>query len=433
MEFKDLVFPPKSRDEVGRIQSARKRIAFERARASPFYRGRLDGIDADRLDDPQVWTRIPILTKEELRDIAPEDFHAAFCIRPDSDAVEYWRSGGSTGRPLFYPRSTEDMEVAIEMWRRLWLAAGCTAADKAHISFPMGIHPVGHLYARSAELLGIGTIWAGAGNNTASDLQIDLIRTLKPTVWIGMASYGLQLASLAERQGFDLSRWTVRKILCAAEPLSRPKRAKLERLWNAEVYDQFGCTEIGAMGSESEKHDGLHLWSDLAFVEVVDPASGRAVAPGESGQLVMTPYYSNTITPFLRWDLGDIGTFAEHGETTGALSVFPVFRHSARTSGFFKVRGININHSDFEDFMHQHVAVTDFRLEVADGETLDLLRLKVELRNDAPRDAIAAPLLASIKRTFEVTPEIEYLEVGILAQLFINDVKAKRFLDSRSR
>lgn len=431
MQYRDLIFPARSREEIARIQSARKRVAFERARQSPFYRGKLDHIDPARLDDPAEWRRIPILTKDELRDIPAEKFHEAFCIAPEVDTVEYWRSGGATGRPLFYPRTAEDMHVSLDMFKRLWLSAGCTREDKAHISFPLGVHPVGSLFARAAELIGIGTVWAGAGSNTPSELQLDLIRTLKPTVWIGMASYALQLAALAERQGFDLAKAGVRKVISAAEPVSAAKRARIERLWNAELYDQFGCTEIGGLASESDRHDGFHVYTDLVHMEVVDPDTSKVLPAGEQGVLVMTSLWTNTMTPFLRWNMGDIGTMVEHGATSGPLAVYPVFRHAARTAGFFKVRGININHNDFEDFMHRQEAVTDFRLEVAEGGTLDVLRLQLEAKRDVARAELERRLLAEIKRAFEVTPAIEFLEVGTLAQLFLNDVKAKRFVDSR--
>ncbi|MBI4465764.1 MAG: phenylacetate--CoA ligase family protein [Acidobacteria bacterium] len=368
-----------------------------------------------------------------MREIPADQFHDVFCIQPDTAAVEYWRSGGTTGRPLFYPRSAEDMAAAMEAWRRLWLAAGCTAEDKAHISLPLGIHPNGHLYARAGETLGIATLWAGAGSNTPSALQLELIKTLKPTVWLGMASYGLHLACLAERDGFDLANWTVKKLLCSAEPLSQSKREKLGRLWGAEVYDQFGCTEGSAMGSESEAQDGMHVWTDLFFVEVVNPETGQPLGYGQMGELVMTPMFGNTITPFLRWNMGDIGRLIEKGATTGPLSVFPVFRHAARATGFFKVRGINLNHSEFEDFIHRNEAVADFRLQVKDGESGDRLVLQLEFRKGADRSEQVNNIRAATKETFEVSPEIEVLEIGTLAQLFISDVKAARFVDSRSR
>jgi phenylacetate-CoA ligase len=430
--FEELSWPP-SAAQVAQAQREGKRRAFERARRAPFYEGRLAGIDADKLDDPAEWAKIPVLHKEELRAIPPEKFHETFCIQPDTAAVEYWRSGGTTGRPLFYPRSAEDVAVALEAWRRLWRSAGCTAEDKALLSFPLGIHPNGQLYARAGETMGIGTIWAGAGTSTPSALQLELIKTLKPTVWLGMASYGLQLASLAERDGFDLASWTIKKLLCAAEPLSKSKRAKLETLWGAEVYDQFGCTEGSSMGSESDAHDGLHLWSDLFHVECVDGDTGEPVGDGETGELVMTPYFGNTITPFLRWNMGDIGSMVERGATRGPLSVFPVFRHAARTTGFFKVRGVNIGHIEFEEFIHRFDTVTDFRLEVTEGETLDRLILQVELRRGAEAASEAAAIEAAIKRLFEVSAEIDVLAPGRLADIFGSDVKAARFIDSRSQ
>ena len=143
---------------------------------APFFRDRLKGIDLDRLDDPAVWAKIPLLTKDQLRQIPADRFHDEFCVAPRSAIVEYWRSGGVTGRPLFYPRSADDMEYSIACFRRAFVVIGATADDLVHVSFPLGIHPVAHLYARAAEDLGIGTIWCGSGSNTASLTQLELIR-----------------------------------------------------------------------------------------------------------------------------------------------------------------------------------------------------------------------------------------------------------------
>jgi phenylacetate-CoA ligase len=180
---------PGSAAEIARIQSERKRIAVERAMQSPFWKRRMPSLDLARLDDPDVWRRIPVLTKEDLRQIPPERFHDEFCIAPRTKVVEYWRSGGATGRPLFYPRSAEDMVTNIMAFERAWALIGATADDCAHLSFPLGVHPVAHLYARAAINLGIGTVWCGAGTNTPSETQLELIEQLKPTIWIGMASY----------------------------------------------------------------------------------------------------------------------------------------------------------------------------------------------------------------------------------------------------
>src|SRR5262249_52696620 len=117
---------PGSREEIARIQRERKRIAVERALSVPFYRDRLRGIDLDRLHEPEVWCRIPLLTKDELRALPSEEFYCAFCVQPLARVVEYWRSGGVTGRPLFYPRSDVDMTYGMLAFRRAWPLIGAT-------------------------------------------------------------------------------------------------------------------------------------------------------------------------------------------------------------------------------------------------------------------------------------------------------------------
>src|SRR3982750_213655 len=261
---------PQSQQEIERIQRDSMRVAAERAQQSAFWKKRLPKLALDRVHDPEVWRRIPVLTKEALREIPAERFHEEFCIAPREEAVEYWRSGGTTGRPLFYPRSAEDMQTNIAAFERAWALVGASADDCAHVSFPLGVHPVAHLYARAAINLGIGTVWCGAGNNTASEAQLELIGELKPTIWIGMASYGLHLANLAETKGIDLANSTVKKLLVAAEPLSPVKREKLERAWGAEVYDHFGMTEAAIVSGEGLGHQGLHAFTDLWYLEGLD-------------------------------------------------------------------------------------------------------------------------------------------------------------------
>ena len=110
--------------------------------------------------------------------------------------------------------------------------------------------------------------------------QLDLIQSLKPTVFIGMSSFALHLANLAEAKGIDLAASTVKKVVCSAETLSQAKREKIARMWGAEVYDVFGMSEAGLMGAESEAHDGIHIWTDMFFIEVVDADTGKSVPDG---------------------------------------------------------------------------------------------------------------------------------------------------------
>jgi phenylacetate-CoA ligase len=416
---------PRSAADIARIQSQRKRIAVERALQSPFWKRRLPALDLGRLDDAEVWRRIPVLTKDALREIPPERFHDEFCIAPRTKVVEYWRSGGATGRPLFYPRSAEDMVTNIMAFERAWALIGATADDCAHISFPLGVHPVAHLYARAAINLGIGTVWCGAGTNTPSETQLELIGELKPTIWIGMASYGLHLANLAEVRGIDLSKSTVNKLLVAAEPLSPVKREKLERAWGAEVFDHFGMTEAAIVSGEALGHHGLHAFTDLWYLEVLDD-HGVPVRAGEVGSLVVTALWSNSMTPFLRWSSGDLVSLAPGGEGEHPWSIFPVMRHARRTVGFFKVRGVNINHAELEDAMFRDPAVVDFRAEVYNQGANDVLHLHVETRTGA-----AERIVEMMRRTFQITPEVTLLARGTIAKDFEANVKAPRFVDKR--
>ncbi|HEX7006227.1 MAG TPA: AMP-binding protein [Alphaproteobacteria bacterium] len=424
---------PKSQEEIDAIHRTRKRLAVERARRAPLLRKRLSGIDIDRLDDPEEWRKIPVLTKDELRKLSADEFASEFCIAGHTETVEFWRSGGATGKPLFYPRSAEDMDYMLGVaFRRIWPCIGATPSDMIHDSFPMGIHPIGQLIPRSAALEGIGSVWAGAGNTTPSAVQLQLIRDLKPTILAGMSSYCLHLGNVAAAEGIDVASSSVRKVLVSAEPLTAAKREKLERIWGAKVYNSFGMTEGAMISVERDGMDGMVAFSDLYYLEVIDSATGKAVPEGKEGMLVMTPIWSNTITPFIRWLTGDIVTLRSQPRTDDPFSVFPLLKHALRTEGFFKIRGVNINHGDFEDFMFAQRAVTDFKAEAVTRNDLDHLRLVVEIVRGADRAKVAAELAAAVKLKFEIAADVEVLEPGTLAQEFEKSVKAPRFIDRRT-
>lgn len=422
---------PGSRREIAALQSKRKVVALEQAKRAPFFRGKLDHVDPAKLDDPDEWRKIPILDKDMLRSLSDAEFYANFCIKPEGGIAEYWRSGGSTGKPLFYPRSHTDIRYMLLSFRRTLDISGCLPGDSAHVSFPLGIHPVGQIFARCAADAGVAVNWAGAGNNTPSVMQLELIRSLKPTVWMGMSSYGLHLANLADSRGFDLSGGSVKTILCSAEPLSVAKRAKIARTWGARVFDNFGMTEAGMMGGEDGGEGGFRIWTDMHYIEVLDPVTLEPVKEGEVGTLVVTPLWTNNVTPFLRWSAGDLVVYSEADDGIGPYSVFPRIRHTHRTTGFFKVRGVNVNHSEFEDFVFRHPQVNDFKCELITLEDRECLRLSVEVRRGADAQAVALELTKGIKDTFEVTPELVTLETGTLAKEFEASVKAPRFTDSR--
>ena len=179
-----------------------------------------------------------MIDKDVLRQLSHADFMDQLCIAKREDIAEYWRSGGTTGKPLFYPRTFADVRAALLSWHRSFPCVGAVAGDLCHISFPLGIHPAGQIWARSAHDLGIGMNWAGAGAAMPSEAQLALIEMTGPTILIAMSSFALHLANLAEAKGLDLAAGSVRTVVCSAETLSAAKREKLARQWGAEVWHE---------------------------------------------------------------------------------------------------------------------------------------------------------------------------------------------------
>ena len=420
---------PRSRGEIRAIQSQRRRVAVEQAMRSPFWRKRLPGnIALDGLDDPEVWRSIPILDKDTLRAMTDAQFYGEFCLQEHDGIAEYWRSGGVTGAPLFYPRSFRDMEAGLESFARTFDCAGAGRGDRAHVSFPMGIHPVGQVFSRCAASRGITVNWAGSGTSTPSALQLELIQRLKPTLWLGMSSYALHLANLAEAKGTQLS---VKTIMTSAEPVSKAKRDKIERTWGAKLVDTFGMTEAGMMGAEDVPGEGFRIWSDMYFVEVLDAKTFEPVREGEIGTLVVTALWSNNVTPFLRWSSGDLVTYSEADDNRGPFSVFPRVKHAHRTAGFFKIRGVNLGHQDLEDFLFRYPEIGDFRAEAVNDGGNDGLRLSIEVRRGSDAGEVSRRIEVQVKEKFELTPKVVVLETGTLAREFEANVKAARFVDRR--
>jgi phenylacetate-CoA ligase len=204
-------------------------------------------------------------------------------------------------------------------------------------------------------------------------------------------------------------------------------------MWGAEVYDVFGMSEAGLMGAESQAHDGIHIWSDMYFVEVVDSETGRQLAEGEAGTFCVTPLVTGNATPFLRWNSGDIVRYYERGQSDNIHGeLFHIIQHAHRTTGFFKLRGVNINHAEFEDFMFANPDINDFQGVLSTGASgMEVFTVRVEVRRGSDAKVAVEGLVREIKNTFEISVEIDALEAGTLAKDFEQFLKAVRFVDSR--
>jgi len=396
-----------------------------RAFRSPFFRRRLEraGLTEGRAFGWDRWRAIPPTTKDELRLL--DSFRTELVIAPDEEIVEYWRSGGVTGRPLFYPRTAEDIARSLDAFERSLRFAGVSNTDTFLISLPIGIHPAGQQMARGAERIGAATVWAGAGNQTPSNVQIELVHELGVTVWCGMASFALHLAHLAEGAGRPLATSRVKTLVTTAEMLSPSKRALLSRLWGARVVDTFGMSEITLMGAECGRRPGLHVWSEYSFCEVLDADSHEPVPDGEVGVLCVTPIAGGHAIPFVRWLSGDVVRL-EYG-CDCAAAAHPRMIHSGRTLSFFKVKGVNLNHAEVEDALYSVEALEDFCVAVLEGE-----RLRVEVEAAKGTDGAVRAAVDDIFRVrFGLRAEVSVVERGTIARSVENQLKAQRFVDHR--
>lgn len=399
--------------------------AIEWASRSPFFAAKLAaaGVGPGEPCSWERWRAITPTTKDELR--ALESFEEQVVIAPRADIVEFWRSGGVTGLPLYYPRTAADMKHALWAFARGLTIAGVSASDTVLCSLPLGIHPAGQMVARAAEHLGAAVAWTGAGNQLASTKQVELVHELGATVWCGMASFGLHLGHIAEAAGQPLAGSGVHTVVTTAEPLSDAKRDLLGSMWGARVRDLFGMTEVSLTGAECGRRRGLHMWTQTSFCEVLDADSLEPVPPGVAGLLCVTAKATGSATPFLRWISGDIVRL-ELGCDCG-VDDGPRLIHSGRTAGFIKVKGVNLNHAECEERLYAIPALRDFRV-FATRE--DELRVEVE-SVDGQGVEVVATVTAMFACDLGVSAEVVEVQRGTIATALGAQVKQQRFVDER--
>src|SRR2546430_10140825 len=134
----------------------------------------------------------------------------------------------------------------------------------------------------------------------------------------------------------------------------------------------------------------------MFLIEVLDPETLSPVSEGTVGTLVVTPLWTNNVTPFLRWSSGDLVTWRDGEDGAHPYAVFPLVKHAHRTTGFFKIRGININHADFEDFIFRNVDISDFKAELVSERDLEILVVSIEVRRGVDPATSAERLQAAV-------------------------------------
>lgn len=378
-------------------------LVTEQFPANKFYTSKLNsvGITFDIASLEDFSARFPFTTKKEL--VQNQAAHPPFGTNltyPLERYTRFHQTSGTTGIPLRWLDTSESWDVMVESWAEIFSAAGAHAGDRVYFAFSFGPFIGFWLAFESASKIGCLCV-PGGGLSSAARLQaiidngIDIV-CCTPT-------YALRLAEVALEEKIDLKRARVRLLVVAGEPGgSIPSvRARLQELWpNARVFDHHGMTEVGPVTYECPKRPGvLHVLESAFYAEVIDIESGRAVKPGNTGELVLTTL-GRVGSPLLRYRTGDL-VKAESRKEPCACGRFEMTLDGGilgRTDDMVVVRGVNVYPSAVEEIVRKEAEVVEYQVELSLNREMPEISLQIEA---APRCRDLAGLVRNLERHFE--------------------------------
>jgi len=421
------------REELRELQERRLRRTVEYAyNHSPFYRRKLreEGIHPRDIKTPGDLTDVPFTTKEDLRRHYPLGMLAV----PREKAVRAHASSGTTGKPVIVPYTRKDLRNWSELMARVLTSCGFSSRDTVQLIYNYAFFTGGLGFHYGAERVGAMVIPSGVGN-TAKQLMV--MEDLGVTAFSSTPSYALYLAEYAEKEGLNLEGFEVERGVFGAEPWSEGMRAKIERAYGIEAYDNYGLSELcgPGVGSECEEKRGMHIWEDHFLMEVIDSQSGEPVKEGEKGELVFTTLTKEGM-PLLRYRSGDISRLLGSGCPCGR-SHSMVERITGRSDDMLIVRGINVFPSQIEEVLLSYPQIGEHYQIVVDRETyLDQLRVEVEATGKVfggeaqPLLTLAQQIERKLKDSLGIKARVKFVEPGSIPR---SAGKAKRVVDLRER
>jgi phenylacetate-CoA ligase len=382
----------------------------------PHYRKSFDAAgvkpqDCRRLED---LAKFPFTTKADLRENYPFGMFAV----PMDRIVRIHASSGTTGKPTVVGYTAKDIDTWSHVMARSIRAAGARPGDKVHVAYGYGLFTGGLGAHYGAERLGLAVIPLGGG---MTERQVQLIADFKPEIIMVTPSYMLAIADEMERQGMDARSSSLRVGIFGAEPWTNEMRASIEKRLALDAIDIYGLSEVMGPGVAQEcleTKDGLTIWEDHFYPEVVDPESGAPLAEGEKGELVFTSLTKEAL-PVIRYRTRDLTRLA----APTARSMRRMERISGRTDDMLIIRGVNVFPSQIEELILKHPELSPhYVLEVSKDGPLDHLAVIVE------GSRAALPALAHDIKSY----------IGISAEVRIGEVersigKAKRVIDKRPK
>jgi len=414
------------------LEKLQRLVAYEYDRVALFRR-RCDekGVkprDIKSLADTRL---LPFMKKTDLRDEYPTGLTAA----PLKDIVRFHCSSGTTGKPICIPNTRNDIEVWADATARCLRMYGLTEDDVLQVSYGYGLFTGGLGLHYGGERLGCAVLPTSAGN---TEKQLMLMRDMGTTAIACTPSYFLHMIEVARKQGIDFRRDTkLRHGIFGAEPWTDAMREKIESESGVVAHDIYGLTEISGPGVAGSCGlcDGLHIFEDHYYPEIIDPETLEPLPDGTEGELVFTTLDRNG-TPMVRYRTRDLTRLRT--ETCACGRTLRVMdRIHARSDDMLIVHGVNLFPSQVETALLSVPEVAPhYQIVITPTETLDLLEIKVELRPEAFSDDIRTleflrrRVLAAVKSIIGLSPKISLVEPGSLPR---SEGKIKRVLDLRKK
>ncbi|MFD7520143.1 phenylacetate--CoA ligase PaaK [Streptomyces niveus] len=415
------------RDELEALQLTRLRAtlrhAYERV---PFYRESFDaaGLRPDDCLSLADLARFPFTAKTDLRDNYPFGMFAV----DQKDVRRIHASSGTTGRPTVVGYTQGDLDNWADVVARSIRAAGGRPGHKVHVAYGYGLFTGGLGAHYGAERLGC-TVIPASGGMTAR--QVQLITDFRPEIIMVTPSYMLTLLDEFERQGVDPRTTSLKVGIFGAEPWTQEMRREIEERFAIDAVDIYGLSEVMGPGVAQEcveTKDGLHIWEDHFYPEVVDPFTGEVLPEGEEGELVFTSLTKEAM-PVIRYRTRDLTRLLP-----GTARVFRrMEKVTGRTDDMVILRGVNLFPTQIEEIVLRTAGVAPhFQLRLTRDGRMDALTVRAEARAGATpqeRTAAARAIATAVKDGIGVSVGVEVVDPETLER---SVGKIKRIVDLRT-
>jgi len=417
-----------SRDELAALQLTRLRWSLQHAYDHvAHYRRAFDakGVhprDLRTLDD---LAKFPFTVKTDLRDNYPFGMFAV----PREQVARIHASSGTTGKPTVVGYTRNDIDMWATVMARSIRAAGGRAGDLLHVAYGYGLFTGGLGAHYGAEKLGCTVIPMSGGQ---TEKQVQLIADFKPTVIMVTPSYMLAIAEEMERQGMDPRSCSLEIGIFGAEPWTPTMRAAIEAKLAMDAIDIYGLSEVIGPGVAQEcieTKDGLTVWEDHFYPEIVDPETGAVLPEGEKGELVFTSLTKEAL-PIIRYRTRDLTRLLP----PSARAMRRIEKITGRSDDMMIIRGVNVFPTQIEELMLRDASLAPhYQIHITRPKNLDEMTVLVERVasiGSVDGDAAGKRLAHNIKSLVGVSAEVKVLPPGGIERSL---GKAKRVVDKRPK